>query len=419
MMRALHRSASERGAVLVQSAIILLTLLAFSAFVVDYGVQWVARNQAQTAADAGALAGAIALAYDDTTYPPTVSPDQVKQSAAAAALCASGSSNCTASSATGNPVWPSEAGASSAVDVLFECPPGFTGKCVRVNVYRNGESGNVITAASWKLPRFVLPLLGAPAQGVKATASARYVAANATNCMRPFALPDKWIDNVNPGTFDHWNSDGTSKNPFDLYNPPTRSDFTGYRYPDNVGDLVTLIPQDTNNNTIAGNGWSLMVDLPDGAGGWLTGNSNTSTIAHCVGSIVKIGQYLPTENGGTGQINHYTTDLISQDSSARWDPVAKKVVSSYPTSPRVIPIAVFDVDEYQHRKVMSNRDPCIAAGMGGQCVKVVNILGFFVLDQPASGSVRGYLASDPGTFVTGTPDIVDDAAFLHVIQLVR
>ena len=56
---------SERGAILIQVALSMVVLTAFSAFVIDYGVMWVGRRQAQNAADAGALAGAIALAFDD------------------------------------------------------------------------------------------------------------------------------------------------------------------------------------------------------------------------------------------------------------------------------------------------------------------------------------------------------------------
>ena len=51
---------SERGAILVQVALALLALVAFTMFVVDYGVFWVGRRQAQNAADASALAGALA-----------------------------------------------------------------------------------------------------------------------------------------------------------------------------------------------------------------------------------------------------------------------------------------------------------------------------------------------------------------------
>ena len=57
----------ERGAVLIQVAVALLALLALSAFVFDYGVMWASRGQAQNSADAGALAGAISLAFDSPT----------------------------------------------------------------------------------------------------------------------------------------------------------------------------------------------------------------------------------------------------------------------------------------------------------------------------------------------------------------
>ncbi len=58
------RGDSERGAVMIQAAVTMVVLLGFAAFVVDYGVLWLSRDQAQHAADAGALAGAVSLAYD-------------------------------------------------------------------------------------------------------------------------------------------------------------------------------------------------------------------------------------------------------------------------------------------------------------------------------------------------------------------
>src|SRR5690349_18715647 len=61
------RSRSEGGAILIQVAIALLVLTAFAMFVVDYGIMWVGRRAAQNAADAGALAGAVALAFDADT----------------------------------------------------------------------------------------------------------------------------------------------------------------------------------------------------------------------------------------------------------------------------------------------------------------------------------------------------------------
>ena len=98
-------------------------LLAFSAFVLDYGVMWTARRQAQNAADAGALAGATARGYDDYDDPPDsggIVP-QIASNVAAANL-----------------IWNQP----GTTVVTFDCPAGVTGRCVRVDVYRNGENGS-------------------------------------------------------------------------------------------------------------------------------------------------------------------------------------------------------------------------------------------------------------------------------------
>lgn len=62
-----HLCRSERGAIIIHVAIAMLGLLAFSAFSIDHGVMMVSRGQAQNAADAGALAAALYLAWDDCT----------------------------------------------------------------------------------------------------------------------------------------------------------------------------------------------------------------------------------------------------------------------------------------------------------------------------------------------------------------
>ncbi len=122
------RVAGERGAVLIQVAVALLALLALSAFVVDYGVMWASRGQAQNSADAGALAGAISLAFNSPT-------DQAGARARAIAM------------ATQNRVW-GQAPSVTDGDVTFPvCPPGTPGPtdtCVRVNVFRNQTRGNAL-----------------------------------------------------------------------------------------------------------------------------------------------------------------------------------------------------------------------------------------------------------------------------------
>ena len=102
----------------------MFVLVAFNVFVLDYGVMWVAREQAQNAADAGALAGAVARSYDDLD--PTPGPGGETAGIAKATAAA-------------NTVWNE---AATADVESFDCPPGVDGRCVRVDVYRDGTHGH-------------------------------------------------------------------------------------------------------------------------------------------------------------------------------------------------------------------------------------------------------------------------------------
>ena len=87
-----------------------------------------------------------------------------------------------------------------------------------------------------------------------------------------------------------------------------------------------------------------------------------------------------------------------------------------------MPIAVFDMDDFQRRKNTNDRSPCPQSG--GQCVRIVNILGFFADRRPTTGSnqdnVTGYLAGYPGATSTGGSGLnLGASAFLKIIQLVR
>jgi hypothetical protein len=404
------RNTSERGAVLVQVAIAILVLTAMATFVVDHGVLWVSRGQAQNAADAGALSGAIARAYDELTDPPA--------SNGKAFLSASGA-------ALANNVWTM----APTAQVSWACPAGVVGSCVRVDVYRNGEFG------STPLPTIFGKALNISSQGVRATATARVASGNSTNCMRPFAVADKWVEQQSPvDQFNHWGNKGVELNPHDEYVPPSaNSSGSGFRLPDDFGQQMTL----KTGNPNAGNepitpGWHLPVRLPDGLGGYVSGGDDfRDAIANCIGSPVAIGQYLPLENGVmNGPTNQGVGDLVAMDKGAAWDLANKRITGSCvpgcaPISPRVVPITVFDIDEFQWRSEANNwtsawktypANPCPT---GGKCVRVANVLGFFVEGIGPGGDVIGYLVSYPGEFVTGVPSVGGGAAFLMKIQLVR
>lgn len=404
---------SERGVIFVQMAIIILVLMAFLVFVIDYGILWLSRGQAQNAADAGALAGAIARAYDDTANPPSATGIAAQSAELAAEQ---------------NNVWDGP----PVAQVSWNCPAGVAGSCVRVDAYRNGQFG------STPLPMFFGALLNINTQGVRATATARVAAANSTNCMRPFAVSDKWAHVINPvNQFNRWTSSGgnaVESNPHDIYTPPDASGpGTGYTVQADKGTELVL-KGGNNPNSSAGAvtpGWFLPVRLPDGNGGYVAGaNDFSNAIANCIGNPVTIGQYLPTENGAMiGPTNQGVGDLIAQDPSATWDTSANAVANSCapscaPISPRIVPITVFDMDEFQWRRESGDwtsawgSHPANPCPTGGRCVRVVNILGFFVIGQ-AGQDVIGRLAMYPGEFMMGAPQVGGGAGFLQTIQLVR
>ena len=85
-------------------------------------------------------------------------------------------------------------------------------------------------------------------------------------------------------------------------------------------------------------------------------------------------------------------------------------------SPRIVPIGVYDIEDFQHRNLSNNTGPCPT---GGQCVKVVNILGFFVSSVDNQGNVTGYLTATAGDSDAGVPSVAASASFLNTIRLVR
>src|SRR5688500_5442810 len=137
------RLQSDRGAMLIMVAVSLMVLIGFSAIVVDYGVLWVSRNQAQAAADAGALAGATAIAGSAT-------PAYTTNSASAFARQ--------------SPVW-GELTAAADVKVAplaVPCPAsagGNTEGCVRVDVMRGARDAAGVMHNN-TLPIFFGSLLG-------------------------------------------------------------------------------------------------------------------------------------------------------------------------------------------------------------------------------------------------------------------
>ena len=131
---------SNRGAILLNVAIGLMVFIGVTAFVVDYGVMWVGRGQAQNAADAGALAGAVAMAFDANGWTDRTPTGPARASALRMAQQ--------------NSIWGQPPNVDVNTDVFFTglpaamCPADANGltPCIRVDVYRNQARGNPLPA---------------------------------------------------------------------------------------------------------------------------------------------------------------------------------------------------------------------------------------------------------------------------------
>jgi hypothetical protein len=366
----------DRGATLVHVAIMIAILVSFSSFSIDYGQFWVARRQAQNAADAGALAGAAARIYDDLSTTPSTTSGVVYHS--------------VVNTVARNPIW-GVAPPANTVAIDWTCPDGST-NCVGVSVFRDGTNN------STALPTYFLKLVNVSTQGVRAHAMAQTRAANATGCMRPWFLIDKFNDPDNNG----WDAG-------DTYTPP------GFRVPEDIGTQVTL-----HDNT-----------SPSGYGQLDVGNGTSAirnAIRHCVGNGVtyQIGQSLDTKPGNSGGQKHGIDDVLSWDPDASVNPVTHAVEDSCAPncscggdsncpyggkiSPRVMIVPICSPMEAD----------CAAGGPNNGSITVTNFLAFFLDGYNSKGKLVIYatLIGSAGILTSG-PQAPANGSFLRTSVLVR
>jgi len=394
---------SQRGAILIHVAAGITAIIAFSALVVDYGVLWVSRRQAQNAADAGALAAATSLAFVDSTD---------NTLARNSALATAGL----------NPIWgqPPDITASD-VTFLFSCPPGAPGvpdTCVRVDVYRNQRPGGS------PLPMFFGQIVGLTQQGVRATATAQVLVGDKATCVKPFSIPDKWLENQSPlwdlsDDFSRYIPNGPNAgqllNPADGYTPPGLSPGTGFSLPVDYGLQLTLKAGNPSQSIQPGSFFPVRVSPTDsGAADYRT------NIATCNTTPIGPGSILDIEPGNmVGPTKQGMQALYDQDPLAYWDPLASggagapaggcMAAGTCVQSPRVVAVSVFNPDTW---------DAGRSVGAGNTTITVTNILGFFLESISGGGDVTGYFTYYPSV-ASGSSTLSESSAFLRTVILVR
>lgn len=399
-----HLLRGERGAVLVHVSVSLGVFTIVSALAIDYGTVLVGRSQIQSAADAAALAGATALAFD--SYDDRSSAGPAKSAVIGVALANHVSSQ------------PPDV---TPADVTFpRCPDSFSAgpsvppffSCIRVNAFRTVERGN-------PLPTFFGRMFGINASSVAATAMAQARAANSTPCLKPLAIPDRWTELapapgpwLSTSTFEKWNPANPSVllGQPDFYTAPRPTAFgTGLTMSD-IGSRVVLSEAVADAAPVP---WTYhAVRIP----GSRHGNDFRSNVAQCAGATVAIGDRLPVQPGGAGGLAAAAIqELIDRDPFARWNAVSNDIDGSCADSaspcaamsPRIIAVPLID--------------PAVFADdrrAGVSSVLVRNIAGLFV-ESVSATTITGYLVRHPGFIQPTAPTVIEASAFLRAILLIE
>jgi hypothetical protein len=365
----------------------LMAFLSASMLAIDVGMLMTSRNQAQNSADAGALAGATALVFNDWDDRSPSGP------AVTHAIDA----------ATSNDVMGEDASVEVS-DVEFPLDPSGQPNRVKVTVHRTGARGNPVSTL---IARF----FGMETADIVATATAEASNANAMTCVKPFTIPDKWIENQTPGwdasdTYDAYDNKGNPLPDADVYIPADQPGYTGYNQESNRGERL-MIRAASGSNITASFYFSLSIGGVEG--GLVGGDAYEWNIANCNTTVMHWGDPLIQEPGAmSGPTIKGAEDLIARDPGAYWDESAKTVRgSAYARSPRVFPIPLYDPPFYDSGK------------RGGRYadLKVANWIGFF-LESTKSNGLWGRIIPIAG-IRDATAGPAPDGAFPKAIRLVQ
>jgi hypothetical protein len=379
----LHRD--ERGMSFVFVGVGFMAFLAATTLAIDVGMFMTARAQAQTSADSGALAGALALYYDDYNNRAASGP------AVQNALTASRSNDVINQQVSVHPG-----------DVTFPTSPAGLNNRVRVHVYRNAERQNALRTL---MGRF----FGVNTANMDAVATAEASPANAMTCVKPFTIPDKWIEKQDPGGYDSLTStfdmEDRHGNPLanpDIYIPADQPNYTGYNAVNDKGTEI-VIRAGTGNDISPSFYFSYAI------GGNTGGSEYSWNIANCNTTVMGWGDLLLMEPGNmVGPTNQGVDELLAKDPDAYWDTGTNSPVSTVHPSPRVVAIPVYDPVYYDTGKLNGRTAD----------LKVSNYMGFFI-ERRQGNNVYGRITPIGGIVKGSGYGSAPTGAFPKAIRLVE
>lgn len=374
----------ESGMTYVFMGMGMMAFLSASMLAIDVGMLMTARSQAQNSADAGALAGATALVFDDYDDRSPGGPAVTNARTAAVR----------------NTVM---AGAVSVnvEDVQFLNDPSGEPNRVRVTVRRTASRGNPVST-------LIAAYFGVASTDIGAVATAEASPANAMTCVKPFTIPDRWRETATgqlagpEDGFDWVDKKGNPAPNRDVYiGPDDPRNYTGYNAERDKG-MEVVIKAD-NGSKIAPSFY-----YPYAMAGGTGANWYRDNIGNCNVDVMGYGDtYTPEPGNMVGPTSQGIDALIARDPGARWDDASNRVVSSMSPSPRVVAIPLFDPVYYAEGK---------ASGRGAS-LKFVNYLGLFI-EGMRGGEVVGRI-TPIGGLRRGDGGNAPAAAFPRSIRLVE
>jgi Flp pilus assembly protein TadG len=397
MTRLRKTARDESGFSLIFVGLGCMAFVAASMLAIDVGMLMTARSQAQNSADAGALAGATALAFESWTDRSATGPAVMSAIATAKVnQVMSGNVDVT------------------AADVEFLNDPAGSNNRVRVTVYRDASRGNPVST-------LIAKYFGIKTAGVRAVAMAEASPANSMTCVKPFTIPDRWIEK-NPVT-EPWTPDETFLrygkkavllSPADIYQPAyidpdanprvANPDYSGYNMEKNRG--MKLVLRASHGNEINPS-FYFSLAMTDDTGG----QDYRWNIANCNHSIYSWGDALVQEPGAMeGPTIQGIEALIARDPGAVWNTSTNNVDNSAfgdRQSPRVFPIPLYDPDYYNSGKEIGRT----------ATLRVANWIGFFVEYIGNGSEIHGRIIPIGGIRNKTLTDGTD--AFPKAIRLVQ
>jgi Flp pilus assembly protein TadG len=357
----------ESGFSLVFIGMGCMAFIAASMLAIDVGMLMTARSQAQNSADAGALAGATSLAYDDWDDRTPSGP------AVTNAITTAKKNAVMGAEVVVNPV-----------DVEFLNDSFGTPNQVRVTVRRTASSGNPVST-------LIAQYFGIKTADIMATATAEASAANAMTCVKPFTIPDKWTEKQtapwdSSDTFDRYTNKGVIISNPDSYQPqyldiPSNTspnpNYSGYNSEANRGKQLVLRAS-TGTNIQPSFYFSLAMTSDTG------GADYRWNIANCNTSIYHVGDPLVQEPGNqAGPTVQGVAELIAKDPGAYWEDspcnCVKNSAFAERKSPRIFPIPLYDPDYYDYGKQTGRVASLVTA----------NWIGYFVERIQGSSDIYG------------------------------